>query len=67
VGKLTPYFKGEFMIYLKATNGQIKQYKDHNTKPIDFLLGTGKWSRVKGLKDSTPYSTPKKASKKTSK
>ena len=55
------------MIYLKAKrHGQIKEYKDHDTKTVAFLLGTG-WSRVQGIKDPTPYSEPKKKSKKKSK
>ena len=53
------------MIYLKATNGQVKTYKAHDLKTVEFLLDTGKWTRVKALKDNTPYSEPK--SKKKSK
>ena len=55
------------MIYLKAKNGQVKQYKVHDTKTVAFLLDSGNWSRVSGLKDWTPYSPPKKAKKKTNK
>ena len=55
------------MIYLKAKNGQVKEYKDHDTKTVAFLLDSGNWSRVSGLKDWTPYSPPKKAKKKTNK
>ena len=55
------------MIYLKNANGQVKEYKDHDTKTINFLIETGKWTRVNGLKDSTPYSAPKKSKKKKSK
>ena len=67
MGELTPYFGGASMIYLKAKNGQVKQYKDHDTKTVAFLLDSGNWSRVSGLKDWTPYSPPKKAKKKTNK
>jgi hypothetical protein len=63
VGKPTLYLKGELMIYLKATNGQVKEYKDHDTKTVEFLLDTGKWIRVKALKDTTPYSKPKNKKK----
>ena len=52
------------MVYLKGLNGQVKQYKDHDTKTVDFLLASGRWTRVKGLKDWKPYSEPKKTIKK---
>ena len=60
------------MVYLKkisvnnpsGINSQIKEYKDSDTKTIAFLEGTGQWVRVKGLKDPSPYSTPKKSNKK---
>ena len=55
------------MIYLKAVNGQVKTYKDHDMKTIESLLTTGKWARVEGLKDVTPYSNPKAAKKKATK
>ncbi len=54
------------MIYLKAKNGQVKEFKDTDTKTVEFLLGVG-WSRVMGRKDLTPYSTPKASKKKTKK
>ena len=53
------------MIYLKATNGQVKTYKDHDIKTVEFLLGTDKWTRVKALKDDTPYSKSKKSKKRS--
>ena len=53
------------MIYLKNLNGQVKEYKDHDTKTINHLLESGKWTRVVGLKDWTPYSAPKKTKKKS--
>jgi len=65
VGKLTPYYKGEFMIYLKNLNSQVKGYKDNDTRTVNTLLDSGRWTRVKGLKDCTPYSAPKKAKKKS--
>jgi len=67
VGSPAPYVKGEFMIYLKAVNGQVKTYKDHDVKTIESLLATGKWVRVEGLKDVAPYSNPKTAKKKAAK
>ena len=55
------------MIYLKNLNSQVKEYKDHDTKTVNHLLDSGRWTRVVGLKDSTPYVAPKKTSKKASK
>ena len=55
------------MIYLKNLNGQVKGYKDTDTKTVDSLVDSGRWTRVKGLKDLTPYSKPKKAKKKSKK
>ena len=55
------------MVYLKHLNGQVKQYKDSETKTVNYLLSLGIWKRVKGLKDVTPYSKSKTAKKKTGK
>jgi len=55
------------MIYLQNLNSQVKEYKDSDTKTVDSLLASGRWTRVKGLKDSTAYSVPKKATKKAPK
>tara|TARA_Y100001938_G_scaffold79552_1_gene109936 strand:- start:134 stop:340 length:207 start_codon:yes stop_codon:yes gene_type:complete len=64
------------MIYLKNLNGQVKEYKDNDEKTIDSLLTSGRWVRVKGLKDLSIYTgtkkskakkTTKKATKKTTK
>jgi len=53
------------MIYLKNLNSQVKEYKDTDTKTVDTLLDSGRWTRVKGLKDWTLYSKPKKTKKKS--
>ena len=55
------------MIYLKNLNSQVKEFKDNDTRTVDTLVDSGRWARVKGLKDWTPYSAPKKATKKTTK
>tara|TARA_R110000824_G_scaffold111491_2_gene259981 strand:+ start:2148 stop:2318 length:171 start_codon:yes stop_codon:yes gene_type:complete len=55
------------MVYLKNLNGQVKEYKDHDTKTANSLLDSGRWSRVKGIKDMSPYKEAKKKSKKKSK
>tara|TARA_R100000664_G_C2682252_1_gene89752 strand:- start:72 stop:260 length:189 start_codon:yes stop_codon:yes gene_type:complete len=61
------------MIYLKkisvnnpsGDNCQIKEYKDDDVKTIEFLLSTGQWERVEGLKSPKAYSAPKKSKKKS--
>ena len=55
------------MIYLKNLNSQVKEFKDTDTKTVDVMVGSGRWTRVSGLKDWTSYSTPKKAAKKAKK
>ena len=55
------------MIYLKNLNSQVKEFKDRDTKTVDAMVDSGRWTRVSGLKDMTPYSAPKKATKKKSK
>jgi len=55
------------MIYLKNLNSQVKEFKDNDTRTVDTLVNSGRWARVKGLKDCTPYSSPKKATKKSTK
>jgi len=62
-GNSPPILK-DIMIYLKNLNGQVKEYKDHDVKTINHLIASGKWERVTGLKDLTPYVAPKKVSKK---
>ena len=51
------------MVYLKNLNSQVKEFKDNDTKTVDEMVDSGRWTRVKGLKDSTPYSEPKKKKK----
>ena len=53
------------MIYLKNLNGQVKEHKNTDAKTVDALLDSGRWIRVKGRKDSTPYTGSKKTIKKT--
>ena len=52
------------MIYLKNIGGNIATLKDSETKEAKNLIESGLWSRVNGRKDFSPYSEPKKASKK---
>ena len=52
------------MIYLKNLNSQVREFKDRDTKTVDEMMGSGRWTRVSGLKDMTPYSAPKKTTKK---
>jgi len=55
------------MIYLKNLNSQVREFKDRDAKTVDEMMGSGRWTRVSGLKDMTPYSAPKKATKKKTK
>jgi len=55
------------MIYLKNLNSQVKEFKDTDTKTVDVMVDSGRWARVSGLKDMTPYSAPKKTAKKKAK
>jgi len=55
------------MIYLKNLNSQVKEFKDRDTKTVDEMMGSGRWIRVQGRKDMTPYSAPKKTAKKKTK
>ena len=52
------------MVYLKNLNSQVREFKDSDTRTVDSMIDSGRWVRVKGLKDCTPYSTPKKPTKK---
>ena len=55
------------MIYLKNLNSQVRELKDNETRTVDAMVDSGRWTRVSGLKDWTPYSLPKKATKKAKK
>ena len=55
------------MIYLKNLNSQVREFKDRDTKTINAMMDSGRWIRVQGRKDMTPYSAPKKTAKKKSK
>ena len=52
------------MVYLKNLNGQVTEIKDRDTRTVDSMVDSGRWIRVQSRKDTTPYSTPKKATKK---
>ena len=56
------------MIYLRSLNsGIVDEFKERDTKTVNHILDTGMWERVQSRKDMTPYSVPKKATKKTTK
>ena len=55
------------MIYLKNFSLQVREYKDTDTKKVDELLASGRWTRVKGKKDLTPYVEPKAVKKSSNK
>ena len=52
------------MIYLKNLNGAVKEFKDNDTLTVDALVGSGRWERISGRKDWSPF---KKATKKKTK
>ena len=54
------------MIYIKNLNSQVKEYKDTDTETVAALLDSGRWERITGRKDWTPYVAPK-SSKEASK
>ena len=51
------------MIYLKNLNSQVKEYKDGDTETVAALLDSGRWERITGRKDWSPYVAPKKTKK----
>ena len=55
------------MIYLKNLNSQVREFKDRDTKTINAMVDSGRWLRIQDRKDMTPYSAPKKATKKKTK
>ena len=68
--------EGNGLCYCCASDVMLGKYKDNDEKTIDSLLTSGRWVRVKGLKDLSIYTgtkkskakkTTKKATKKTTK
>ena len=55
------------MIYLKNFSLQVREYEDTGTKKVDELLASGRWTRVQGKKDLTPYVKPKTVKKSSNK
>ena len=55
------------MIYLKNFSLQVREYEDTDTKKVDELLASGRWTRVQGKKDLTPYVKPKTVKKSSNK
>ena len=53
------------MIYLKNLNGAVKEFKDNDTLTVDSMLDSGRWERVAGRKDWSPYVEKKKSTKKS--
>ena len=52
------------MIYLKNLNGAVKEFKDGDTLTVNAMLDSGRWERVAGRKDWSPYAEKKKSTKK---
>ena len=55
------------MVYLKNLNGQVREFKDRDDREINEMVSSGRWVRVQGLKDTTPYAEPKKSKAKKKK
>ena len=51
-------------VYLKNRSGVVTDFKNIDDKTLRNLLESSEWTRVKGLKDMTPYVAPKKKAKK---
>ena len=54
-------------VYLKNVSGEVRDFKNIDKKSLRNLLDSSEWIRIKGLKDMTPYTEPKKATKKKAK
>ena len=54
-------------IYLKNISGEVRDFKNIDDKSLKNLLDSSEWTRIKGLKDMTPYVAPKKKAKKKKK
>ena len=54
-------------VYLKNASGEVRDFKNIDDKSLRNLLESSEWTRIKGLKDMTPYVAPKKKAKKKKK
>jgi len=54
-------------VYLKNISGEVRDFKNIDEKSLRNLLDSSEWTRIKGLKDMSPYVAPKKATKKKKK
>ena len=54
-------------VYLKNRSGVVTDFKNIDDKSLKNLLDSSEWTRIKGLKDMTPYTAPKKKAKKKAK
>ena len=54
-------------VYLKNRSGEVRDFKNIDEKSLRNLLDSSEWTRIKGLKDMTPYTAPKKTAKKKAK
>ena len=54
-------------VYLKNISGEVRDFKNIDDKTLKNLLDSSEWTRIKGLKDMTPYTAPKAKAKKKKK
>ena len=50
-------------VYLKNISGEVRDFKNIDDKSLKNLLDSSEWTRIKGLKDMTPYTAPKPKAK----
>ena len=51
-------------VYLKNISGEVRDFKNIDDKTLRNLLDSSEWTRIKGLKDMTPYTASKAKAKK---
>ena len=51
-------------VYLKNVSGEVRDFKNIDDKSLKNLLDSSEWTRIKGLKDMTPYAASKAKAKK---
>ena len=51
-------------VYLKNMSGEVRDFKNIDDKSLKNLLDSSEWTRIKGLKDMTPYTASKAKAKK---
>ena len=53
-------------VWLKDLDNMVRQFKESDTNTIDAFIKTGRWTKVQGRRDLSPYIAPAKKSTKKS-